>query len=248
MSGNQYFIVNEWVEFNHNAIIEQAPMVAYNVDYKLTLNDVNLNAVFPITFQQNATNTDAFDVTLTRTTNSNAAMLAVLDDATATWTGVTNGVAVSSGIQAQSSLSQKILELVALRVFGHASARAAIVNDSTFEAKVLELLPNRIYSALNNHRNELFGRYVELDRIDPADDVTSAQNMNLESFNMSFLLAVTGSILSDEAGNPVLTGLGISDGYDGYATSNAPVFSTMVNGAYNIPVLVSIHSSGPVIA
>jgi len=234
------FFVNEYVVFNQDTTVDQAPATAYSVDYKLTLHSVDLNTVFPLTFQQNSIDVNAVDVTLNRSPASNAAMVALVAAAKNTWALASNAAGVvSSGITAGVTLplATRLLEVVALRVFGHAAARAAFRNDTAFQTSVDEQLPNKIYNALNNKRNDLFGAYVNDDRIKNEDDMNNSINMNLANFNMQFIVSITGSIKSDEDNSVITTG-GLHNGYEAHGG-----VSTMTGGVYNIPVLVELKTS-----
>ena len=233
------FVVNEWVYLNQDAQISDIyNLPSYNVDYQLTLNGVDLTNIFNVHFQQNAANADLFDVS----NNSDSNRLAALLTSTATWSAGATNAAVAVGLTGVDSAPNRILETVALRVFGHAAARAAIVNDTQFPTSV-GALASPFLSALMNHRNELFNEYVKLGRISNIDDVTQQQTMDLSNMNISFLLEVDGRIL-DPSNNPITTVY--ENGFAGYNTAapsgSGNVYSTMNNGQYAIPVLVTFNS------
>ncbi len=57
------FTVNEFITLTQNArLASNAPMVALNIDYSLTLEVADLAALFPVTYQQNAANSELYDI------------------------------------------------------------------------------------------------------------------------------------------------------------------------------------------
>ena len=231
------FIVDEWIHLNQDAQIADVPQVIdYNVDYYITLPN-SLSKWFDIKYIQNGSNADQYDIDVTIRNLADAYM-------NNTWNAVSVGPAVSTGLQT-GILNDVVFQILALRIFGHAAARAAIVNDSIFDRLTPEGInkmeifsTNGIWQALYNHRNELFNHYVSLGRITNTDDVTSyPQQMNLSNFNLSFLVEIDGRIL-DPSNNPITDVY--ANGFSGYNTnSGGNVYSTMNNGSYAIPILLS---------
>ena len=229
------FIINEWIHLNQNAQIADVPQVInYNVDYSITLYN-SIATYFNISYIQNGTNADLFDINI----NLNNLNDAFVNN---TWNAVTLGPAVSTGLKT-GIFNDELFQIIALRVFGHAAARAAITNDSFLDQQTPDgqnktnNFINSLYNSLYNHRNELFNEYVSLGRINNQDDVTNMQSMDLSNFNLSFLVEIDG-ILLDPNNNPITNVY--ADGFSGYNTNiGGNVYSTMNNGSYKIPILMT---------
>lgn len=227
------FIVNEFITLTQNArLASLAPNVVLNIDYVLTLEVANLTGLFPITYQQNAANAEMYDLDVSMNPTT---MESYINSSTANWAvAKLNNSVVTSGLTASNELPKALLETIALRVFGSGNARAAIVNDNSIDAEVLNHKTDFL-NVLTNKRNDLFKAYVDSGRIAPGD-VNQPVTMNLANTHLSFPMYVTGSIL-DPTGN-VLSLYPYADGYASYGG-----FGTMANGEYNIPVLVRFHQS-----
>jgi hypothetical protein len=227
------FTVNEFITLTQNArLASNAPMVALNIDYSLTLEVADLTNLFRVTYQQNAANAEMYDIDV----SMNPVLLETyISAATANWAAAkVNAAVVTSGLTASNELPKAILETIALRVFGSGNARAAIVNDSSIDAEVLSHKTDFL-NVLTNKKDDLFRAYVDSGRIAPGD-VTEAVTMNLANTHISFPMWVTGSLLSP-TGN-VLSIYPYADGYASYGG-----FGTMADGAYNVPIIVKFHQS-----
>jgi hypothetical protein len=227
------FTVNEFITLTQNArLASNAPMVALNIDYSLTLEVADLAALFPVTYQQNAANAELFDIDVSM---NPVTLETYLSSATANWAVArVNASVVQSGLTASNELPMAILETIALRVFGSGNARAAIVNDKAIDAEVLSHKSDFL-TVLTNHKDDLFRSYVDSGRI-AAGDVTQSQLMNLANTHISFPMWVTGSIL-----NPSGTVLSVYPYADGYASYGG--YGVMADGSYNIPIIVKFHQS-----
>ena len=231
------FVVNEWVHLNQDAQIADVPqIITPNVDYQITLSSVDITNVFNLYFQQNGANEDLYDIT----SNSDMTSLTTLLSANNAWSAISVNGAVDIGLAAVAgdTAPHRILETVALRVFGHAAARAAITNDLEFPVSVGNLA-SPFTNALMNKRNELFNQYVALGRITNANDVNVPHQMDLSNFNLSFLLEVDGRLL--DPSNVPITNV-YENGFAGYNTGSGQTYSTMSNGQYMIPVLVTFSA------
>jgi hypothetical protein len=130
----------------------------------------------------------------------------------------------------------RLLEIMALQLFGHAKARAAIANDSSFK-DTHATLRDHLHTEFGNVqiKNDFFEQYVQLDRLDMSqNDVTVAANFNLYDSKISVTTYLTGAVLD------------IADQVGDMANGNASaVFGTRIphslvnseDGTYNIHVL-----------
>jgi hypothetical protein len=138
----------------------------------------------------------------------------------------------------------RLLEMVAHKMFGHAQARAAISNDNDFlmhDSKIWDHLSNTM--ANNQIQNDIMNQYITAGRIiqdintyndnifNQGDKLTNV-NFNFNGVSFDFMLYVSGSLLVDNS----LTELEKS------ILSNGPNVggTSFVNGNYNIPILVRI--------
>jgi hypothetical protein len=113
----------------------------------------------------------------------------------------TNGV-YSAGLQ---PYGYRLLELAALNIFGAATARAAIANDTDFingigtnlytgygetsgVGNLYSSLANQINYAFNVEANNLFNQYVNTWRYEGSDDVNNWQSYNLDNSNIQIFM------------------------------------------------------------
>jgi len=154
--------------------------------------------------------------------------------------GTIAGVA-SAGILAGNTLTvgQRIVEIMALKIFGSARAKAAIANDTDIEATVWK---GALETTFNTDRNTIFEQYVNLDRVQQEANANVDYNdpSQMTPFNFSgltFVLPVHVSLdsMKDDAGQS-LTG----------AILNGPVYGEVPkkveNGTMsNCPVRLNLH-------
>lgn len=128
----------------------------------------------------------------------------------------------------------RLLEIMALNIFGHAKARAAIANDTEFKTKALNV-DDHLTSEFDTNetlRNEFFEQYIQLDRRELNDnDVNTVVNFNLADSQISFLAFLTGTVVDTN-----------SNGIVGEIL-NSQIVNTLVgtDGLYNIEVLTKLN-------
>ena len=143
------------------------------------------------------------------------------------------------------------LEYAALRIFGHANARAAISNDTAFIANgftagampgTYTVVPSELPGAFgrgvaaslfsnSDANNQVFSLYVPLNKPElNSNDVFNVIPMNLNNTNWIFPVMFTGNIVASD-GTVSLSAL--SGGVVGG-------IGNMAGGQYNIPVMVKI--------
>jgi hypothetical protein len=113
----------------------------------------------------------------------------------------------SSGVYTSSTknFGYRLLELAALNIFGAATARAAIANDTDFiygtgtneytgqgeisgAGTLYSALTNQINYAFNVEANNLFNQYVNTWRYDYSNDVNRYQSYNFDNTNFQILM------------------------------------------------------------
>lgn len=162
----------------------------------------SLNQLFNSrTYKQNSTNAENIDINL----SINDTYVATL------FNSVENAVGGSSGnfigIQSTAAtFSQRLLEMVALKVFNHAKARAAIANDNDFSGLHTQVTTHLSTSFTNSDlRNNFFEQYIQSQEILNADgqnDVDAFVNFNLASSQIFIYGNLSGSIIDGTAGTP----------------------------------------------
>lgn len=151
-------------------------------------------------------------------------------------------IGASSSIQTFSSgaksLGDRLVEIVAHKIFGHAKARAAIKNDTEFyqfDSNVWNHLCDTVNS--NEFENNLFNQYVVLDRIN-GNDVDVNVPFDFSGLTLDFPLFLKGNLNLDSS----------LSGPDRNELNNGPALNggtELVNGVYNIPILVKFKCRQP---
>jgi hypothetical protein len=143
------------------------------------------------------------------------------------------------------SIGDRLLEVIAHKVFGHGQSRTAINNDSEFYTHDGELwnhLSNSI--SLPNIKHDIFNQYVGSGRyqstamndLNVTDVNGSSVNFNFQGFTFDYPLFVAGNILTEASLTTDEVNLITNGPYVGG--------TSLVNGLYNIPILVSFHAYG----
>jgi hypothetical protein len=250
MSMTQMFINNSII-INQNANIYSTYIQEGTYDYTFCINissiSPNITGIFSnASFIQNSTNIDNYDINLTllpSTQFNNWGNLFNNQNLVTVNVGNSNiafGTLLPNNFQ---TIGDRLLEVVAHKLFGHGQARAAISNDDQFyfhDAEIWNHLSSSL--AMNNYRNDIFNQYVATDRYEQSAsnscdqnnyDVQSWVNFNFDGLTFDFPLYVTGNMILD----PSLTSTEIN------VLQNGPNVggTSLVNGHYNIPILVRFH-------
>jgi hypothetical protein len=116
---------------------------------------------------------------------------------------------------------ERLLEIVAMKIFGHPKARAVISNDNSFYDT--EQLTTKVYDAFNNHKNE-FGNYC-MGIYDITETNSEEQLIDVTGANITFPFYLKG--ITQKGSSPYF--------------KNGPNVggSLLVNGEYNIPLLLT---------
>ena len=118
---------------------------------------------------------------------------------------------------------ERLLEIVALKIFGHPKARAAIGNDNDFYDT--DALSIKVYDAFNNIKNEFGNYYMGIYDITQVNN--NVQLMNVSNFNIIFPFYLNGTTSKTKT----------------RLFQNGPNVggSLLVNGQYNIPLLLTFN-------
>jgi len=162
----------------------------------------SLNQLFNSrTYKQNSTNAENIDINL----SINDTYVATLFNSVLNATGGSseNFIGIES---AASTFSQRLLEMVALKIFNHAKARAAIANDNDFSGLHTQLTTHLSTSFTNSDlQNIFFEQYIlasgAVERA-ASNDVDVAVDFNLASSQIFIYGNLSGSIIDGTAGTP----------------------------------------------
>ena len=148
---------------------------------------------------------------------------------------------------ALQSIGDRLLEVVAHKLFGHGQARAAINNDDEFyshDSTIWDNLSDGVSD--QNFRHDIFNQYVALGRYSNEaesnantdgngnqNDVETLVNFNFNGLTFDYPMYLAGNIIiSDSLTNDEINLLKNGPNIGGTLLSN---------GEYNIPILVKFH-------
>ena len=173
-----------------------------------------LNTLFTTrTYIENTPNTSSYSTTLI-TNNTQIESLLTTNGLSYDTTGNAGSSATVMGlVEPTANFNLRLLEMAALEIFGHAKARAAFSNDSSFN-NFQNIVSNHLFTSFSTEsiRNTFFEQYVQLNRISGADVNVSATfnlaetslfvygNLNGNIIDATNSTAVTGSIFKTSYG------------------------------------------------
>lgn len=146
----------------------------------------------------------------------------------------------------QQKFGDRLLEVVAHKLFGHGQAHAAISNDSEFYTHDGQLWNHLSQSLMNDEfRHDIFNQYVSLGRYENTitqhlannttyNDIDNFINFNFLGLSFDFPLYLAGNILLNNSLTPDEVNLFVNGPNVGGTLLN--------NGAYNVPILIKFHS------
>jgi hypothetical protein len=189
-------------------------------------------------YRQNGADANEFDVNLSV---DGSAMAALLNTNVDIVNANTNSLHTSfnglTEIGAQSdSIGQRLLEIMAIKLFANANARAAIVNDSEFTgAALLDSIVNSanhgIGHSFTTDAKLVFNQYVGLGRIANANDVDQWVNFNFVNVQLEVPMYLSGLVagVNDMTGPASVGGVQVQGG----AYTNIPILLVLdgTNGA-----------------
>ena len=222
------YFYNEVFDINRNTDLYADNKLVYNeqlYDYIITING-SLNCLFSKkSYQQNLC--DMNNVNINFEINNNYYYNYYITSTISTTTNaLVNGVLVE-----ECNFDTRVLEILALKIFGNARARAAISNDTDIIYDLQNEFYNHINNVIQNHKYDIFNQYVQLDNVEMRrDDINRPVNFNFTNGVFSFPGHISGSLadknnLSAELLNGPKVGI-----------------SSVENGEYNIPILIKISS------
>ena len=249
--------INNLLTISQDVDIYGQHLLEREFDYTFRINVSNLvasgatNGITSLfsnaTFSQNTLDVQNFNVNLTLADHA----------AFANWGTLFNNVDLTTVVQGLSStnfgtfnastnekIGDRLLEVVAHKLFGHAQAHAAIKNDNAFythDAAIWDHLSASV--AASSFRNDIFNQYVKLGRYNTAsssgagvngNDVSGHVAFNFADITLDFPLQLNGSMLFDTSltvADKELLKLGPEVGG-----------SRLTNGNYDVPILIRFHT------
>jgi hypothetical protein len=125
------------------------------------------------------------------------------------------------GINENTDFNTRILEILALKIFGHAGARAAISNDSYIINNLYNKLYLHIDNVINSHKFDMYNEYnKELIQYFNYDQIT---NFDFNNYTLSFPGIIYGKL-----------------SYNFRPKTTEGISGIDNNGNYNIPILIRI--------
>lgn len=255
MSSLQMFINNPLTITQDTTVYGAYVNEPTTYDYTFTINVAsfasNISTIFNVaTYTQNTANADNVDINLsinTAATFSN--WNTVFNNKPLVSVGMGQSTVAFATLQPtmKDSIGDRLLEVIAHKLFGHGQSRAAIHNSDEFythDGQIWDHLSNSV--AMNNIGHDIFNQYVASGRYEnevansdtgngtAANDVNShIVNFNFDGFSFDYPLYMTGNILTDAS----LTNDEMN------LIKNGPMVggSQLINGLYNIPILVKFH-------
>lgn len=208
----------------------------------------------------------SFSEDTTNIQNVNISIILANSDNFTDWGDLFNNQDLTKIVQGQStvafstlqpdiyqSIGDRLLEVVAHKIFGHGQARAAINNDSAFYLHDDKVWDNLSVAVSNSgFRHDIFNQYVALGRYE--DEATSNANtdgnnqndvnyqnngaprwvpFNFNGLTFDFPMFLAGDMITSDTLTNAERNL-LQNGPNVNGTS-------LINGSYNIPILVKFH-------
>jgi len=249
MSYNTTLFINSPLSINQNSSVYGKYINEGNYDYTFLINvscfNSNITGIFSnASFIQNSVNIENYDVNLVLQDHFNFVNWDTLfknQNIITVQMGDSINSFASLNPSENEKLGDRLLEIVAHKIFGHGQARAAIKNDDQFYGYDITLWDHLAQSISSDvFKNDIFKQYVGMGRynafnINDYNDIDKYINFNFADLTFDFPLYVTGQIMLDSS----LTNKQIQN------LSNGPNVggTILTNGQYNIPVLVKFHTS-----
>lgn len=254
MVASTQLFINNSLDITQNANVYGSYINAgNNYDYIFSINvaslcNNNMSLLFSnASFIQNTTNPGNYNINITLNNSTSYT----------NWESVFNNQELTQIVQGNSNVSfgtlqgtdsqsigERFLEVIAHKIFGHGQAQAAINNDSEFythDALIWDHLSTTL--GTTTIRNDIFNQYVASGRYQDEAETAGATvnnydfnqwvNFNFTNLTFDFPLYLSGTILT----NDTLTTNQLNILYNGPSVGG----TSLTNGSYNIPILVSFH-------
>lgn len=250
------FFIDEEIIINQNTIINAQIINANESNYEYVLDiNANMNNLFNSrTYIQNAANQQNIDLNISTNIDYMNSLLAGNVAIYSANESILNFISVYNGLpKGPESVGQKLLEIVATKIFGNSNSIAGISNQLSFTS--IDTNPNNntvgyrintgINNALVNLGNILFDQYIASDKYSndiiarTNNDTTTPYDFNFLSSVIDIPLRLTGE-LDINSNNGILN---FAQAAYASAIMNGPDVggSSLVNGAYNITFLIKFH-------
>ena len=240
-AATQTYYFSDLFAIDRNTALFVSPPDTEGLDYDYIISlDVNtLSTLFTNkSYKQNESDINEVDITLTLDQNefNSAFNYTSMISPTAG-----NGTrSLIGGKEVVTGVDTRVLEILALKIFGHAKARAAIANDT----QIINLLQSEMFNHFNgvvqNHKHDIFNQYVNYDLSAlNTNDVTGYGEFDLTNDIISFPACLRGHLYNN-AGDATTGGASISAFLNNGPTTGANNDTVLVDGAYNVPILFKI--------
>jgi hypothetical protein len=249
------FFINQAILVVQNTQLSAACVPLDNAlyDYILDINvssvDTLMNSLFTTrTYIENSLAPNLYNSTLAP---DNVALTAVLHAASAklysNHSGVVGSTAAYGSIPTNlEKAGQRLLEIVATKIFGNPRTTAAIINDTTFTStngvnRPVDQIAQGFYNSMSAMQNDFFNQYVASDRIqgDQKDNLNNGDFNFVQKFNMQCTLLDVPMFLNGEIVNEA--NMAIPLAFAGLLAGPSVGGTSLVAGKYNIPILLRIH-------
>lgn len=243
------FFLNEAIVIQQNTSLyaqDLAPIdTAFDYVFLISAGNAASNTLFNTrTYKQNSAtynsvgeNNVDVNISMNKTTLTSVLSGSTVNITKGIASCLTNGMEVNT----QRLLGLRFLEVLAVKIFGHAKARAAIANDTDFySSSFINQIVNSVNSAVWNKRSDVFNAYVLTDRIDMDisngnltgyNDVDAAYNFNFANSAFAFPVYLNGAVVDPTPG-------------DSSASTLSALFTgpnvggnLLRSGVYNVPIL-----------
>ena len=275
------FFINHTIPIEQNTSLaaQNFPITTNNYDYILDINVTGINgsSLLPFngnysaetaltmnqlfatrTYTQSTTNSEQYNTNLEA---NNSAISSILVGSGAvniisTNTAITSTSAYAS-FRTNASFGNRLLEIVATKIFGNPLTTAAIINDTAFTNSTglvtgvgvnpTDTVTFGFYNTLNTYKNEFFNQYVASDRVETDQneayanngvhpgDYNTVFNYNLASSHIDVPLLLNG--VAKDAGGANINGAFLQL-MNGPTTVGGTLFAY---GGYSIPLLLRLH-------
>ena len=210
-----------------------------NYDYIISLDASTLSQFFNTSTYKQSAESNNVDVTLTLNDTALNAAIEVSSMTSPAGTGAGGKRSLLNGVEPSLGVDTRILEILALKIFGHARARAAIANDGNIINGLKYNLFNHIHNIVTNHKDDIFNQYVNYDLTTMnTNDVDVAVSFEFSNDLLSFPAYLSGSLYS--SANAAGGVNDISDALQNGPDSGDANDTKLENGAYNVPILFKI--------
>lgn len=275
------FFINHTIPIEQNTSLaaQNFPITTNNYDYILDINVTGINgsSLLPFngnysaetaltmnqlfatrTYTQSTTNSEQYNTNLEA---NNSAISSILVGSGAvniisTNTAITSTSAYAS-FRTNASFGNRLLEIVATKIFGNPLTTAAIINDTAFTNSTglvtgvgvnpTDTVTFGFYNTLNTYKNEFFNQYVASDRVETDQneayanngvhpgDYNTVFNYNLASSHIDVPLLLNG--VAKDAGGANINGAFLQL-MNGPTTVGGTLFAY---GGYSIHLLLRLH-------